>query len=316
MSKKLFSEFLLEKGLVSLDDLLSSIMIQLKESKTVLDVVYQNDLLSKEEIFKHIKIQHKESCDFRAALKKSGALTERLDQEIKNKVFSSKKMLGDILVEKGVIDYKVLSEHLDLFLSEQTQESDTETDSAMETDHPEEPLDLSADASESESSKEQVVSEDQDQEESGSGLAVPSGTNQSDARMQPVIVSEDGLNDLISGGLPLDPGLVEKMISLFDPDKVIEVRDYTSSESMERVDQIICEWIAASRFVGASLTVNLLKFCRNMMMSGKDVQERIETAIGLVMDLVEVIRSELSEKPMWEQEEFRQKYLELIKYSG
>lgn len=285
MSRKLFGEFLLEQKLVTVDDLMAAMMKQFKETLSVLEVVYQDNLLPKETIFDCLKIQVSTGCNFKSAMMKSGHYTKELDQKISNKISGSRKPLGEILVENGSLDYKVLGENLDSFLAEQVK---------YNKDHPE-----------------TTKTQESDHFEQGGEKVVENLQSVGNVEELPVVCGEGEIFEQLDLVGSIDSHLVDKLVTMFDPSKFSTLKNYKPEDS-EPAGILMGEWIAASRFVGAFLVFNLLRKCRNRLSDNELNAEYLTDCVGVISDIVEILKSTGSEKSYWENSESRKQYLNLV----
>lgn len=132
MTSKYFGEFLVEKGIISEDNLVDALVEQIANTPPLCQMILQNKILSSHKVFEAFRFQQDNQVEFMQACKSIGAWT----QEVQDRVFTSlddiRKPLGHILVSKGLIDLKKLTNMLDEFLSQASvvnviKTSETET---------------------------------------------------------------------------------------------------------------------------------------------------------------------------------------------
>ena len=287
MSRKLFGEFLLEKKLVTVDDLMAAMMKQFKETLSVLEVVYHENLLPKETMFDCLKIQVSTGCNFKTAMMKSGHYTKEMNDKISEKIIKSRKHLGEILVESGAIDYKVLGDNLDSFLAEQIK---------YNKDHP---------------GTSETQEADHFEPGGGSPQVVQNIQSVGESEELPVVSNAEEITEQISLVGVIDGHLVDKLVTMFDPEKISSLKNYTDEES-DSIGILIGEWIAASRFVGAFLVFNLLRNCRNQLSNGNLNVDYLTDCVAVISEIVEILKSTGSETGFWENEELKNKYLNLV----
>jgi hypothetical protein len=118
MTSKYFGEFLVEKGVISEENLVDALIEQLANTPPLCQVIRQKKILTTQKIFEAFRFQQDNQVEFMQACKAIGLWT----QEVQERVFTSldeiRKPLGHILVSKGLIDLKKLTNMLDEFLSQ------------------------------------------------------------------------------------------------------------------------------------------------------------------------------------------------------
>ena len=118
MTSKYFGEFLVEKGVITEENLVDALIEQLANTPPLCQVIRQKKILSTQKIFEAFRFQQDNQVEFMQACKAIGSWT----QEVQERAFTSldeiRKPLGHILVSKGLIDLKKLTNMLDEFLSQ------------------------------------------------------------------------------------------------------------------------------------------------------------------------------------------------------
>lgn len=118
MTSKYFGEFLVNKGVITEENLVDALIEQLANTPPLCQVIHQRKILSSHKIFEAFRFQQDNQVEFMQACKSIGVWT----QEVQERVFTSldeiRKPLGHILVSKGLIDLKKLTNMLDEFLSQ------------------------------------------------------------------------------------------------------------------------------------------------------------------------------------------------------
>jgi hypothetical protein len=118
MTSKYFGEFLVEKGVITEENLVDALIEQLANTPPLCQVIRQKKILPTQKIFEAFRFQQDNQVEFMQACKAIGSWT----QEVQERVFTSldeiRKPLGHILVSKGLIDLKKLTNMLDEFLSQ------------------------------------------------------------------------------------------------------------------------------------------------------------------------------------------------------
>ncbi|WP_186647325.1 hypothetical protein [Fluviispira vulneris] len=106
---KLFCEYLLEIKLIKSEQLLDAFMEQINHVPSTAEVIYNSNILNKEEILKILIHQQQEGMDFRSSAKDLGLWTFNLSQEVNKKIQATHKPLGEILIQKGFFTLDSLS---------------------------------------------------------------------------------------------------------------------------------------------------------------------------------------------------------------
>jgi hypothetical protein len=118
MMSKYFGEFLVEKGVISQENLVDALVDQIASTPPLCQVIVQKRILTTAKVFEAFRFQQDHQVEFMQACKSIGAWT----QEVQDKTFSAiddiRRPLGHILVSKGLIDLKKLTNMLDEFLSQ------------------------------------------------------------------------------------------------------------------------------------------------------------------------------------------------------
>jgi hypothetical protein len=118
MTSKYFGEFLVEKGIITEDNLVDALVEQIANTPPLCQVILQKKILSSHKVFEAFRFQQDNQVEFMQACRSIGAWT----QEVQDRVFTAlddiRKPLGHILVSKGLIDLKKLTNMLDEFLSQ------------------------------------------------------------------------------------------------------------------------------------------------------------------------------------------------------
>ena len=118
MMSKYFGEFLVEKGVISQENLVEALVDQIASTPPLCQVIVQKKILTTAKVFEAFRFQQDHQVEFMQACKSIGAWT----QEVQDKTFSAiddiRRPLGHILVSKDLIDLKKLTNMLDEFLSQ------------------------------------------------------------------------------------------------------------------------------------------------------------------------------------------------------
>ena len=118
MKSKYFGEFLVEKGVITEENLVDALIEQLANTPPLCQVIHQKKILSSAKIFEAFRFQQDNQVEFMQACKAIGAWTQEVQEKAFNSLDDIRKPLGHILVSKGLIDLKKLTNMLDEFLSQ------------------------------------------------------------------------------------------------------------------------------------------------------------------------------------------------------
>jgi len=118
MKSKYFGEFLVEKGVITEENLVDALIEQLANTPPLCQVIHQKNILSSAKIFEAFRFQQDNQVEFMQACKAIGAWTQEVQEKAFNSLDDMRKPLGHILVSKGLIDLKKLTNMLDEFLSQ------------------------------------------------------------------------------------------------------------------------------------------------------------------------------------------------------
>lgn len=118
MNSKYFGEFLVEKGVITQDNLVDALIEQIATTPPLCQVIFQNKILPTSKVFEAFRFQQDNQVEFIAACKSIGAWTQEVQDKTFNAIDDIRKPLGHILVSKGLIDLKKLTNMLDEFLSQ------------------------------------------------------------------------------------------------------------------------------------------------------------------------------------------------------
>lgn len=112
---KLFGEFLVEKGLLSEQQLLESVIEQLSVLPSVPEVLHKHGLLSHADLLKALKYQTKHKVDFVRACRILNVWTAQLESTVQQIVDEQREPIGQIFIKKGLLDSDQLTQALQDF---------------------------------------------------------------------------------------------------------------------------------------------------------------------------------------------------------
>lgn len=119
---KLFGEFLVEKNILSEEQLLELLMQQLRDLPTVGEVVFREKLLSTRDILRTMAHQTRQGIEFRTAARELGLWNDSIEKQVAE--FSARKRmyLGQLVVNCGRATLPQMEALLDEYLVSVQQE--------------------------------------------------------------------------------------------------------------------------------------------------------------------------------------------------
>ena len=118
MRSKYFGEFLVEKGVITEENLVDALIEQIASTPPLCQVISQKKILPTNKVFEAFRFQQDHQVEFMQACKSIGVWTQEVQVKTSSFLDEIRKPLGHILVSKGLIDLKKLTNMLDEFLSE------------------------------------------------------------------------------------------------------------------------------------------------------------------------------------------------------
>jgi hypothetical protein len=119
---KYFGEFLVERGIITKDNLVDALVEQVSSTPPLCQIVFENNILDSQKLFEVFRHQQDYSSDFISSCKNLGLWSQEIQTKINSCLDELRKPLGHILVSRGWIDLKKLTHMLDEFLSQLTIE--------------------------------------------------------------------------------------------------------------------------------------------------------------------------------------------------
>jgi nucleoside diphosphate kinase len=115
---KYFGEFLVEKGVITKDNLVDALVEQVSTTPPLCQIVFENNIIDSQKLFEIFRHQQDYSSDFISSCKTLGCWSQDVQLKINACLDELRKPLGHILVSRGWIDLKKLTHMLDEFLSQ------------------------------------------------------------------------------------------------------------------------------------------------------------------------------------------------------
>lgn len=113
--KKLFGEFLVEKGLVKEELLLEALIDQMRNMPSAVEMVYEHKLMVPSELLRALTHQTKFQVDFKRACLDLKLWSPTLEAAIKKGLDAKRVPIGQILVKKG-LDFERMTNAFDEYL--------------------------------------------------------------------------------------------------------------------------------------------------------------------------------------------------------
>jgi hypothetical protein len=141
---KYFGEFLVEKGVITKDNLVDALVEQVSTTPPLCQIVFENNILDSQKLFEVFRHQQDYSSDFISSCKTLGCWSQEVQVKINACLDELRKPLGHILVSRGWIDLKKLTHMLDEFLSQLTIQTPKADSFPVQVKTPEIPAPASA----------------------------------------------------------------------------------------------------------------------------------------------------------------------------
>lgn len=115
---KYFGEYLVKKGIVSSQDLVEAFLDQIMHLPPLPKLIYDQKLLSADQIMQAFITQQDENIDFATACRQLGFWDNEFNAKIE-KIYDDRRVpFAQFLIQNGAIDIKLLIKTLDEFLSQ------------------------------------------------------------------------------------------------------------------------------------------------------------------------------------------------------
>ncbi len=105
----LFSEYLISEKLLNHEQLLEAIIEQLQSIPSIPEILYENNLLSKDNLLKILLHQKYEGTEFLISAKALGFWSPSISQQVTKKLKNIHKPLGEVLIQKGFLNLESLT---------------------------------------------------------------------------------------------------------------------------------------------------------------------------------------------------------------
>jgi len=124
---KLFGEYLVEKGLVTAEQLVAALMEQLCSTPLVAEVVFAHKLFSVGDMMRTMAHQHRSGLDFQSAAESLDLWSPAIETAILGHMRAVRKPLGEVLVEMKVLSLDDLTSSLDSYVEACGRERDAQS---------------------------------------------------------------------------------------------------------------------------------------------------------------------------------------------
>lgn len=105
---KIFASFLLDSGLLSAADLADAMIEQIMKTPHGIEIIYAKRLITPEQLLTIITLQNDEHLDFRSACLQLNIWKNEFSDIIEKEISHHRMTLSQILIEKGLIEQKIL----------------------------------------------------------------------------------------------------------------------------------------------------------------------------------------------------------------
>ena len=117
MEAKFFGNFLVERGLITTDQLVQALIEQARALPPVFQIVYERGHLPTDQWLKVFELQVREHIDFAVACQRLGLWTPELASVVQAELQRTRIPLGHLLLKAKAIDLSNLTKALDEYLS-------------------------------------------------------------------------------------------------------------------------------------------------------------------------------------------------------
>jgi hypothetical protein len=115
---KTFSEYLIEQGAVSAEDLLEVVLSQLKALPSICEIVAEKKLLPAGDIVAILAVQSRDRSDFVSACKAAGRWSDQIANQVWSELDNKRVPLVELLTREKRIDPDKLNRLLDSYFGE------------------------------------------------------------------------------------------------------------------------------------------------------------------------------------------------------
>ena len=120
---KLFGEYLVEKNLISKDQLAVCLIDQVRSMPSYVEVAWNEKMINAEQVLLIVKIQFEKKKGFIDVLKEIGVWNQDFEKKFNEKVSSIRTPLGQLLLNRKILPAEALTHALDEYLSQVSKQS-------------------------------------------------------------------------------------------------------------------------------------------------------------------------------------------------
>lgn len=121
----LFGEFLIEKKLITEQQLLEALVAQVRETPTLLEMVLELKLIESSELLKIVTTQFSRKIEFQAACREHGQWSNDLAVRLEQETLKRRRPIGEFLLGKKFISIDDLNRILDEYVAHRAKEHST-----------------------------------------------------------------------------------------------------------------------------------------------------------------------------------------------
>lgn len=118
MSARFFGEYLVQKGVIRPESLVSALIEQMAKLPLVSQIVYENSWLPADKMIQVFHLQQEKGEDFVTACRTLGVWDDKIASRVDEFLKKERIPVGQILVQRGDLDIKTLTRSLDDFLAQ------------------------------------------------------------------------------------------------------------------------------------------------------------------------------------------------------
>jgi hypothetical protein len=114
---KYFGEFLVQQKIISEDQLLMTLVEQVKSTPSLVEIAFENHFFPSSQLLSVLRLQHQENISFIGAAQKLNLWSEELAHKAHEVTSAKRAPLGELLVSRGLLKVEQLSKFLDEFFA-------------------------------------------------------------------------------------------------------------------------------------------------------------------------------------------------------
>ncbi len=159
MQKIFFGEFLIEKKLITVDQLVTCLIEQMNTQEIPANIALKNKILNSDDLLMVFRKQQSESKDFISSYRECSFYSESKEKEILSLLAKEREPLGQILLKNNYVDLETMTKQLDEFVSQVgSEKEEIKTEEVVEEKSNDKEV-FAEDASEFTSSLKEIVND-------------------------------------------------------------------------------------------------------------------------------------------------------------